>query len=296
VAVSPTLRFRIAAPIAEHDRLVGALHELGTVGIEETESSAGAPVLEAYFEPGFSRARDLLGLADARRGIAIRGPETVPDADWDLEWRRGLAPRRIGPLWVRPSWLAAPGEPEVAIDPERAFGTGEHATTRLALALLLEGIEPGDTVLDVGTGSGILALGALRLGAARAVALDLDPVACRTAARNAERNELAVALFCGTPAALAPAARFDLVVANELQARLAPFVPRLARHARRALVLAGFLERERRLVEADLRAAGLVVDSQASESQGDDDWGGLRAVHAAARQASSRSLKVSSKA
>jgi ribosomal protein L11 methyltransferase len=294
--VSATLRFRIAAPAAEHDRLVGALHELGTLGIEETESAANAPVLHAYFESSFSRAQDLLGLADARRGIAIRGPDAVPDADWDLEWRRGLAPRRIGPLWVRPSWLPAPGEPSLAIDPERAFGTGEHATTRLALALLLEAVRPGDTILDVGTGSGILALGALRLGAARALALDVDPVACRIAARNAARNSLALGLVCGTPAALARGASFDLVVANELHARLAPFNARLAAHARRALVLAGFLERERAEVEDALRACGLSVEARASESQGGEAWGALRATHAAARQDSSRSPRVSSKA
>ncbi len=294
--MSATLRFQIAAPAAEHDRLIGELHELGTLGVEEQESPSGTAVWVAYFESGFSRSKDLRALGDAERGIAITGPEPVPDADWDLEWRRGLAPRRIGALWIRPSWFAAPGEPELAIDPERAFGTGEHATTRLALALLLESTRAGDSLLDVGTGSGILALGALRIGAARATALDADPVACRTAARNAARNGLALALACGTPAVLHAGARFDLVVANVLWVRLAPFVSRLAAHARRALVLAGFLERERAEVEAAVRACGLAVESRASESQSGEEWGALRADHAAARQASSRSRSVSSKA
>ena len=159
-----------------------------------------------------------------------------------------------------------------------------------------ESTRPGDSLLDVGTGSGILALGALRAGAARATALDVDPVACRTAADNAARNGLALALVCGTPAALAPGARFDTVVANELFVRLAPFVSRLGAHARRALVLSGFLERERDEVEAAVRACGLAVESRASESQSGDDWGALRAGHAAARHASSRSPSVSSKA
>jgi ribosomal protein L11 methyltransferase len=294
--VSATLRFRIAAPPAEHDRLIGELHELGTLGIEEAESASETPVLLAYFESGFSSAGALRALADPGRGIAVAGPEPVPDADWDVEWRRGLAPRRIGALWIRPSWHEAPGVPELAIDPERAFGTGEHATTRLALRLVLESVVPGDRVLDVGTGSGILALGALRLGAARAVGLDVDPVACRAAARNAARNGLELALLCGTPAALRAGARFDLVVANVLWTRIAPFLPRLAALARRALVVAGFLERERDEVEAALRACGLVVVARACEAQGGDDWGALCAAHATARQASSRSPSVSSKA
>lgn len=293
--MSAALRFRIAAPVREHDRLLGELHELGTLGVEETESAGGEPELIAYFEPRFSRAGDLRALECAERGVRVAPAETVPDADWELGWRRGLQPRRVGPLWIRPSWFPAAGEPELAIDPERAFGTGEHATTRLALAELAAAIRPGDTVLDVGTGSGILALGALRVGAARATAFDVDPVACRAAARNARRNGLALALFCGTPAALAPGARFDVVVANELFACLAPLLPRLAAHTRRALVLAGFLERERPEVEAALESCGLAVLARNREAQSGDDWGGLRAGHAAVRQASSRSLKVSSK-
>ncbi len=293
--MSPTLRVRIDAPPDEWDRLLGELDGLGTLGVEERDSSGTAPGLLAYFEQNLP-PEAVRTLADAARGVIVHDPEVLPDTDWEREWRRGLEPRQVAGLWIRPSWCASRGEPELVIDPEQAFGTGEHATTRLALGLLLESLCAGDSVLDFGTGSGILALAALRRGARRALGFDLDPVACRCAGRNAARNGQALALWCGSLDALAPGVRFELVVANELWSRAAPWLARLAAHAERALVLSGFLESERPAVEGALDALGLEVAQRVREPQGGDDWGALVAVHAAARQSSSRSRSVSSKA
>ncbi len=293
--MSPTLRVRIEAPPAEWDRLVGELHGLGTLGVEERDSPGAPAALVAYFEQDLSWPA-LRALADAARGVVVREPEPEPDQDWEREWRRGLEPRRVAGLRIRPSWCEPRREPELVIDPEQAFGTGEHATTRLALALALESLRPGDRVLDFGTGSGILALAALRLGARRAFGLDVDPVACRCARANAARNGLALGVWCGSLGALAPGERFELVLANELWSRVAPWLARLAAHAGRALVVSGFLESERAAVVGALEGLGLRAERHASEAQGADAWGALVAVHAAARQASSSSLKVSSKA
>ena len=92
------------------------------------------PELLAYFSSEGDAAAQALGLADPARRIAVSGAEPVPDTDWEQEWRSGLAPRRIAGLWIRPSFCAASGEPELVIDPQQAFGSGEHASTRLALA------------------------------------------------------------------------------------------------------------------------------------------------------------------
>lgn len=288
------LRFRIDAPPETWDVLVAELHALGTLGIEERDTDPSGAHLVAWFADGLSASR-VEALADPARHIAVSAPRSVPDADWERRWREGLAPRRIGPLWVRPSWCTSLGTPEITIDPERAFGSGEHASTRLALRLVLEALRPGDSVLDVGTGSGVLALGALRLGASAALGLEIDPVATSNARANAERNGLPLRLVTGTPDALAPASRFDVVVANLLLASLLPWLPRLAAHARRGLVLSGYLETERERLEALAAHHGLSVQRGALEPQSGDSWCAALFVHGRDLQSSSRSFKVSSK-
>ncbi|HEY9519588.1 MAG TPA: 50S ribosomal protein L11 methyltransferase, partial [Gemmatimonadales bacterium] len=121
---------------------------------------------------GFSEteaaAEQLLGELHARFGAGVDGrARALPQVDWSARWRDGLAPRAIGRLVVTPSWLASAASPEsrIIIDPESAFGTGEHGSTRSALALLERHLQPGDRVLDLGSGSGILAIAAARLGA-----------------------------------------------------------------------------------------------------------------------------------
>ena len=103
--------------------------------------------------------------------------QAVEPVDWSLRWRQGLEARLIRRLVVSPSWIApelGPGEVLVILDPATAFGSGEHGSTRGALVLLERHLHPGDTVLDLGSGSGILAIAAVRLGARRAVGLERD--------------------------------------------------------------------------------------------------------------------------
>jgi len=275
---APSVVFRISAPAVEAEWLVAELASLGTSGVEEREAE-----LLAYFAADAVPLVELRALADPARGIAVSGPEPVPERDWEELWRAGLAPRRIGKLWVRPSFAPSQGNPELVIDPQQAFGSGEHATTRLALGLVLDALQPGDRVLDVGTGSGILALGALRLGAGRALGFDLDPVAIANAAENRARNGLQLALFAGPLDALAPAARFDLVVANLLLHELLPCLERLLGRAGRALVLSGYLAGERARLDAALAGSGWRSARESSELQSGDRWCARLLHHAAPR-------------
>ena len=173
------------------------------------------------------RAADALVAALAAEDT---GPESVEasrrpleSVDWSTQWRAGLGARRIGRLTVVPSWVDQSGAsagPTVVLDPESAFGSGEHGSTRAALALLERHLRPGDRVLDLGSGSGILAIAAARLGAARAVGIENDPDANPVARRNAERNAVArvVEFVEGDAGNLAPLlGPADLLLSNILR-------------------------------------------------------------------------------
>ena len=281
---------RIEAPEGELERLSAELWSLGTAGVEEI----AVPLeLRAYFAGEVPRA-ELERLDDAARGVRVHGPVPVAERDWEREWRAGLAPRRIGALWVRPSFCASAGTPELVIDPQQAFGSGEHATTRLALELLQDELRPGDRVLDLGTGSGILGLGALVCGAGAALGIDSDPVALANAAENRARSGRPLALAAATLDALSERARFDLVVANLLLHELLPCLPRLARHARRVLVVSGYLASERRGLERAASGLGLHCTRESSEIQSSDRWCARVLAHGAARSAASCASSASS--
>jgi ribosomal protein L11 methyltransferase len=197
-------------------------------------AEADAPLLAATLTA-------VLGLADD--AIAC---QRVEDRVWEREWLRDFRPMRFGRrLWVCPGGMRPP-EPAPAIlelDPGLAFGTGTHATTALCLEWLDAQPLDGASVLDYGCGSGILALAALSLGAARATAHDIDPQALIATRDNAAKNALADRLAVVADAA-AIRGPFDVVLANILAGPLCDLAPVLARHCRPGgdLLLAGLLD------------------------------------------------------
>jgi ribosomal protein L11 methyltransferase len=155
--------------------------------VEERED--GTLVSFAQDEPAATALIAALAAAEGAPVDAERRP--LEPVDWSVRWRDGLGSRTIGRLTVMPSWIAEAGGPDTAavvLDPENAFGSGEHGSTRAALVLLERHLRPGDRVLDLGSGSGILTIAAAKLGAARAVGIENDPEANLVALRNAERN------------------------------------------------------------------------------------------------------------
>jgi ribosomal protein L11 methyltransferase len=192
----------------------------------------------------------------------------VHEQDWADAWKEHFHVERVGRrLVIRPSWrpfVPEPGDVVIDLDPGMAFGTGQHPTTRACLELLEEHIRPGDAVLDVGTGSGILAVAAVKLGAARCLALDVDPQAVRVARDNAARNGVAerVQVVEGTlPTALASRHAFDLAVANITAAAVAALAPALATALRPGgtLIGSGIVADRLDAVLAALAAAGCSV-------------------------------------
>jgi ribosomal protein L11 methyltransferase len=283
---------RVSAPAGETaERAAAEAFEAGASGIEERVADEDAGLIELWIyvpQPqadAVCAALGRIGSGARRTALRMLGRESAPDEDWSVRWREGLGVVRISPrLAVRPPFVAddAGAAPALVIDPGQAFGTGGHASTRLVLALL-DGLEAaalrGARVLDVGTGSGLLALAALRLGAERAVAFDLDPVAVREARANAGRNGLAgrTQLFAGPIEALR-GPPFDVVLANLLRRELLPIADALAAALRpggRAL-LAGLLAAEREEVCGALAGVGLRLETSLEQPDPTGDvWLGL---------------------
>jgi ribosomal protein L11 methyltransferase len=162
----------------------------------------------------------LADLVESSRAIAL-SVQRVPSQDWNEAWTRSVKPLRLGRLVIRPSWEPAelgPRDIEIVLDPKQAFGTGHHATTRMLLEWLQEGIRGGEQVLDVGAGSAILSMAAVKLGAASAIGVEIDSVAVDCAKEYVELNGLAdrIEVLCGTLADLPQGRRTtaDLVLAN----------------------------------------------------------------------------------
>jgi ribosomal protein L11 methyltransferase len=181
---------------------------------------------------GDEAAAQRLEAALAAEAPVETGRRELETVDWSTRWREGLGPRRIGRLTLAPSWIPVAGsDPVVVIDPETAFGSGEHGSTRSALALLERHLRAGDRVLDLGSGSGIVAIAAAMLGAARATGVETDAEANEVAARNAERNRVGerVAFLDGEAAELAPLlGPCELVVSNILRSVNTRLLPAIA--------------------------------------------------------------------
>jgi ribosomal protein L11 methyltransferase len=230
------------------------LWELGASGLEErdattlvTGTGSGSAVVVAAFPDDAAAERAFEAIrADYDADIIY-----VERKDWATEWRRGFTSRRIGTrLLLRPSWEAvepASGDVLLTIDPENAFGSGDHETTRLVLQVLEREIAGGESVLDVGCGSGVLSIAAVLLGASSAEAIDIDDDAVATTKRNAALNGAAPRVHVSRRPLSDVSGAYDIVVANIETRVLAPLAPDL--QARTApsgfLVLSGVLRDDR---------------------------------------------------
>jgi ribosomal protein L11 methyltransferase len=173
--------------------------------------------------------------------------EPITSDEWLDAWRAHARPLRVGHLVVQPVWVTplpdGPGDVVVELDPGRAFGDGAHPTTRTMLEQVVARVRPGDRVLDAGCGSGVLAVAAVLLGAASAVAVDIDADAVRITQSNAEANGVAGRVDASTTPIADITGPFDLVLANIGANALIELAPALADLVRPggALVLSGVL-------------------------------------------------------
>ncbi len=177
--------------------------------------------------------------------VTVRG-DTIAD-DWAERWRAFHQPAMIGGrLWVRPPWEPASEDPSVTdlvIDPGAAFGTGTHPTTRLCLELLLE-TESGGSLVDLGCGSGVLAIAAAKLGFGPVTAVDYEPAAVEATAANALANGVELARLERLDLRRDELPRGDVVVANLTGPLVLKLGPRIAAAAGGFVLLSGVLEAE----------------------------------------------------
>jgi ribosomal protein L11 methyltransferase len=294
----------LEVPARLEETIVAALWEEGCLGVETrgllpprrqprgTWRDDGPPfrsrVPLAVFFPGtlkngeasarVRRALVAAGLAGVTRPGALAGrARRVADRRWVEEWQKSLRPMPIGRrLLALPEGLNPPpdnGRIILRIPFGQAFGTGEHASTRLSLAFLEEHLRPGEEVLDLGTGTGILALAAVRLGARRVFAVDADPVAVAVARRTLEMNRLPrgagavrspVTVRRADAGAALARRRFDFALVNIGARVIRDLLPALAKRARpRArIVLAGLLIEDERDLLRRAREAGLRCEAR----------------------------------
>ncbi len=221
------------------------------------------------------RAADALVAALAAAGDAPVECSCRPleDVDWTTRWREGLGPRTFGRLTVVPSWVepSQGNGPLVVLDPESAFGSGEHGSTRAALTLLERHLRGGDRVLDLGSGSGILAIAAAKLGAAGAVGIENDAEANPVALRNAERNGVAeiVQFLEGDAGNLAPLlGPADLLLSNILRTVNTALLPAIVSALRPGglAIFSGMETMEAAAFRPVLAAAGLVVVDEVTDA------------------------------
>ena len=246
-----------------------ALFDLGALSVSVEDADADTPDEQPLFgEPGleptrlaWNRSRVVAlfddatdpALAVAAAANALGATEVpayalrpVEDQDWVRLTQSQFAPIRIGErIWVVPSWHEAP-EPDAVVlelDPGLAFGTGSHPTTRLCMQWLEQNLGPGESVLDYGCGSGILAIVAKKLGAGATLGIDIDPNAVEASRHNAERNRVEATF--ALPESVSEAS-YDLVVANILSNPLKVMAAMLSARVRPGgrLVLSGVLERQ----------------------------------------------------
>jgi len=270
VKVKNWRRVCITAPSALTELIVSFLCEITGRGVEQIKNDQGEETVIAYLPESPSASGQKRQIEQFLSHLQESMPDgqrfrlsfsSLQDEDWNRKWKEHFRPEHITPrLVIKPTWenyTALKGEKIIEMDPGMAFGTGHHASTRLTVQFidqLMADPDPPQTVLDVGTGTGILAMTALLLGAHSACAIDNDPEAVKVARENIRLNKLADRIETSGTGLQDIPCRFDLVIANIIHGTLLSLAPGLIDRIKGGgrLILAGILggEQERNIIAA----------------------------------------------
>lgn len=266
---------------AQSEAVQDTLHDWGALGLEVRDHEApvmpgvrapnpGEAIVVAYFEDRETAESAQAQVAEDFPGAKLSLDEQQQQ-DWSEQWKSLIRSVQVGRLWVGPPWDAdkAPADKvKIVIEPKMAFGTGDHPTTSLCLAAVdaYMGTHPGASVLDVGTGTGVLAIAAKKLGAGRVVGTDNDPTSVELAQENAQENGTPDVELSGKELTQVTGT-FDLVLANILANTLIELAPLIAPKVKERLVLAGVLAHQRADVEKAYADLGFTVEPGATQGE-----------------------------
>jgi ribosomal protein L11 methyltransferase len=269
-----TIELTIPVDGARHATLIARLEEYGFTGFQEDEG-----VLKAYIGADDWSAGKSQYVKSWLQRQGVKGTvaeQRIPAQNWNARWEQSIEPLTVGPFVVKPTWAAVPDAAEgrhvLEIDPKMSFGTGYHESTRLMLRFLPDLVSGGERVLDAGTGTGILAIAAVRLGARAVVAFDISTWAEENARENIALNHVAdrIDVRCGAIDTAVPEGGFDLILANierdPLIELLPAFAERLAGDGR--VALAGLTEDDEPPMRSAIDEHGFAIDREAREN----DW------------------------
>lgn len=281
---APESYFALSAELPESSSELAQwlLHENDSLGLEIRDKSVRAMPGDPPVTGGRVRVVAFFGerhqaenaLEELRRrvpNVRLSLTEALCE-DWSESWKSQVRSAQVGRIWVGPPWRtadAAPGSLRILIEPKMAFGTGDHPTTQLCLQALDELLtgRPGQSVLDVGTGSGVLAIAAKKLGAGRVRAVDTDPRAVALAQENCQLNQVDGIELSDAPVP-SIAEPFDILVANLFANALVQLAPVFRRLAGKYLVVCGILDEQAAEVEAAFRRHRFALDGR----QARGDW------------------------
>jgi len=268
-----TIELTIPVDAARHDVLIARLEEYGFTGFQEDAGTLKAYIGASDWSTGKSNyVKSWL----RRQGVdGAVAEQHIAAQNWNAQWEQSIQPLPVGPFVVKPTWAAVPdaaeGKHVLAIDPKMSFGTGYHESTRLILRVLPDLIDGGERVLDAGTGTGILSIAAVRLGAGPVIAFDISAWAEENARENIALNDATerITVRQGSIQEAVPESGFDVILANierdPLIDLLPAFVNKLGRGGR--IALAGLTEDDEPTMRAAIAEHGFSIERETRENE-----------------------------
>lgn len=244
------IELKISLPDDLHELMIAELFDLDFEGFEQEEDLLIASIPMKRFDDTKREEIERLLIHWGGKG-SIQSETLIESQNWNEQWEQSIQPQTIGKFYVHPTWSSmedASGDKiELLIDPKMAFGTGYHATTRLILEWLPEIIQKGDELLDAGTGTGILSIASLKLGAASAFGFDIDEWSETNARENILLNEVDhFEVQLGSLEVIPPEKKYDVILANINRNALMELMPGLTARLKEEglLLLSGLLEED----------------------------------------------------
>lgn len=262
------------------ENLIVELMELDFDSFEQREGKIVSYIPKQNFNDVYREQIEQILAAYPGDGF-IETEEVVADQNWNEQWEQTISAQQIGPFFVKPTWSKEEQPNEsilLEIDPKMAFGTGYHETTRLILQQLPQVISKNDTVLDAGTGTGILAIASIKLGAASVFGFDIDQWSITNATENIYLNEVEsqIAIHKGSAEVIPEGSTFDVALANIERNTILELLPQLYSSLKKRghLLLSGLLQTDEQEMKKRLKTHHFAVRKVCSENE----WIAIHAI------------------